>query len=171
MSLKTLSLAAVAAALLIAAPASLQAQTKIAFVDFQRALLDTADMQSEAAKLEAEFKPQQDRLQALNGELQQIQTRLQSAAAEAAPAIQAEGQRKQREAQRLTEDLQADIDYRREEILQKGAVRMREVLGKLRDENGYTAVMDISATYAFDSSLEITAEAVKAYDAANPVAP
>ena len=164
-----LFLLAMLAAAFIVAPAPLAAQSKIGVVDFQTALLDTADMQAEAAKLEAEFKPRQDALAALSGELQQIQAKLQSASPEEAARLQAEGAAKQREAQRLTEDLQSEVEYRREGILQKGAQRMREVLDKVRQENSYDLIVDASGAYAFNPALDITAEATAAYNAAHPV--
>ena len=151
-----------------AAPAQLAAQSKIGVIDFQKALLDTADMQAEAAKLEAEFKPRQDELEAVSNELQQIQVKLQSASPEEAARLQAEGAAKQREAQRLTEDLQSEVDYRREGVLQKGAQRMREVLDKLRGEQSYDLIVDASAAYTFNPALDITSEATAAYDAAYP---
>ncbi len=162
-------MAALTAAVLIA-PAHLAAQTKIGVVDFQKALLDTADMQAEAAKLEAEFKPRQDKLEAISVELQQIQVKLQSASPQEGARLQAEGAAKQREAQRMTEDLQSEVDYRREGVLQKGAQRMREVLEKLRQEQAYDLIVDASAAYAFNPALEITAEATAAYNASHPAA-
>ena len=56
---------ALAAVCVLAAAAPGWAQAKIGVVDFQQALLATADMQKEASKLEQKFKPDQDRLEAL----------------------------------------------------------------------------------------------------------
>ena len=49
-----------AVAVWMAAPAL--GQTKVALVDFQQALLATADMRQKAADLEAKFKPRQEEL-------------------------------------------------------------------------------------------------------------
>lgn len=168
MRLNTARFAALAAfAALTALPAA--AQTKIGVVDFQQALLATADMQQKAGVLEAKFKPRQAELDQLAGELQQIQTQLQSASAADAARLQADGQRKQREAQRLSEDLQSEIDYERNGILQKGAQQMRAVLQSLREAKGVDLIVDVGGALAFASTLDMTADATAAYDAAHPV--
>lgn|GEM_PF-373160 len=166
--LKTARFAALAAfALLAALPAA--AQTKIGVVDFQQALLATADMQQKAGALEAKFKPRQDELETLAQELQQIQAQLASAQPADAARLQADGQRKQREAQRLSEDLQSEIDYERSGILQKGSQQMRAVLQTMREEKGVDLILDVSAALAFGPTLDLTTEATAAYDAAHPV--
>lgn len=168
MRLKTARYAALAAfAALLALPAG--AQTKIAVVDFQQALLATADMQQKAGELEAKFKPRQEELDSLANELQQIQTQLQGATPADADRLQADGQRKQREAQRLSEDLQSEIDYERNGILQKGAQQMRAVLQSLRESKGVDLIVDVAGALAFAAALDMTAEATSAYDAAHPV--
>lgn len=166
-SFRTAALAAVC--VLVSASPSL-AQVKIGVVDFQQALLATADMQKEASKLEQKYKPEQDRLEALSQELQGIQTKLQSVTGDEALRLQQEGSEKQREAQRLTEDLQADIDFDRQQILEGGAQRMRAVLDELRASKALDLLMDVSSTISFNSALDLTADATAAYDAKHPAA-
>ena len=168
---KTLTFPVVAAAVLLAGFApELAAQAKLGVVDFEQALLSTADMKKQAATLEAKFKPRQDELDRLGQELQEIQTKLQSATdAEASRRLQLDGERKQRDAQRLSEDLQAEVDFERQNILSKGAERLRAVVDTLRTEKGLDIVVDISTALSFSPTLDLTAAATTAYDAANPV--
>lgn len=168
MRLQNYRTAALAAACVLVAAAAGRAQVKIGVVDFQQALLATADMQKQASKLEQKYKPDQDRLEALSQELQGIQAKLGSASPEDAARMQQEGAEKQREAQRLTEDLQADIDFDRQQILEGGAQRMRAVLDELRVSKGLDLILDVSNTVSFNSSLDLTAEATQAYDAKHP---
>ena len=165
MKLKTLRLVALAA-LALAAP--LAAQTKIGVVDFQQALLATADMQKQAGNLEAKFKSRQEELDRLAAELQQIQTQLQSATGQQAVQLQNDGARKQREAQRLSEDLQSEVDFERDRILQGGAQKMRDVLQKLREEKALDLIVDISSVISFNTALDLTGAATAAYDTAHP---
>lgn len=146
------------------------AQAKIGVVNFQEALLATAEMQKEASKLEQKYKPDQDRLETLSQELQDIQTKLQTAQGDEALRLQQEGQEKQREAQRLTEDLQADIDFDRQQILEGGAQRMRTVVEELRATKALDLIIDVSSTLSFNSALELTTDATAAYDAKHPAA-
>lgn len=144
MRLQNIRTAALAAVCVLVSAAPGLAQVKVGVVDFQQALLATADMQKEASKLEQKFKPDQDRLEALSQELQSIQAKLASASPEDAARLQLEGAEKQREAQRLTEDLQTDIDFDRQQILEGGAQRMREVLEELRASKGLDLIIDVS---------------------------
>ena len=61
----------------VALPQQAAAQTKVAVVDFQTALLNTAEIQKKAAELEAKYKPRQDEIEQLSQELQEIQAKLQ----------------------------------------------------------------------------------------------
>jgi outer membrane protein len=171
MRLENFRTVALAAVCLLGSAAPGLAQLKIGVVDFQEALLATAEMQKEAGKLEQKYKPDQDRLEALSQELQTIQAKLPSVQGEEALRLQQEGQEKQREAQRLTEDLQADIDFDRQQVLEGGALRMREVIGELRASKALDLIVDVSSTLSFNSALDMTADATAAYDAKHPAAP
>ncbi|MFN8685358.1 MAG: OmpH family outer membrane protein [Acidobacteriota bacterium] len=147
-------------------------QAKIAILNTQKALLDTAEIKKAQADLEAKFKPRTDELTKLNTELNDIQTRLNAGAGKLTPQVEADlqsqGQRKQRELQRKQEDLQAEVERDRQEILLRASQRMQEVVKKLAEEKGYDVVLDTSNAVHFKATLEITAEATAAYDKANP---
>ncbi len=153
---------------LCAGSIELMAQTKVAVVDFQTALLNTADMKKESAALEAKYADRQQELEALSAELAEIQAKLRTAQGQEAASLQAEGQRKQRSAQRLTEDLQADVEFDRQNILSAASGRMREVIRALRSEKGVDLIVDISGVLASDPLIDLTAEATQAYDAKHP---
>jgi outer membrane protein len=148
------------------------AQIKVAVINSQRAVLETAEMKKAAADLEAKYKPRQQEIEKRTKELQAIQEKLNDPSKlkpEEAADLQADGQRKQRALQRLTEDIQAEVDRERNEILQRGGQRMQEVVGKMAEEKGLDLVIDISNTVYFKPALEITTEAIAAYDKQYPV--
>lgn len=159
----------VSAALLCAWPGHVAAQSKVAVINFQEALLSTADMTKESAALEAKYKSRQDELNALSEELQEIQAKIQTAAGPELARLQGEGQRKQVTAQRLTEDLQSDVEFDRQNILTAASVRMREIVQGLRVEKGFDLIVDTSSVLASDPLINLTAEATQAYDAKHPV--
>jgi outer membrane protein len=146
------------------------AQIKLAVVDFQEALLATAEMQKAASELENKFRPRQQELDKLQQALQEIQQKLQTADGAAAAGLQNEGQRKQREAQRKSEDLQADVEFERNGVLQKGAEKMRLIVAKLAETKGLDLIVDLNNTLFAKPALDLTQEAVTAYNAAHPVA-
>ena len=155
----------------LAVVGSATAQTKMGVINSQKAVLDTAEIKKAQQELEAKFKPRQDQALKLQKDLQDIQTQLQGGKLNQAAEqdLTAQGQRKQRELQRIQEDLQADVDRERQEILQRTGQRMQEVVKKLADEKGLDVVIDSSNTVFFKTALEVTAEATAAYDKAYPV--
>ncbi len=159
-------LAAGAAALLW--PAQVIAQTKVAVINFQEALLQTADMKKESAELEAKYKDRQDELEVLGQELQEIQTKLQSAAGQEAQSLSLEGQRKQRTAQRLNEDLQSDVEFDRQNILNAAGLRMRTVINEMRIEQGLDLIVDATGVLSAGAVVDLTTQATQAYDAKHP---
>ena len=147
------------------------AQSKVAVVNSQRAILETAEIKKAQVDLEAKFKPRQDQMARLTKELQDIQTQLQSGKLNqnGEQELTIQGQRKQRELQRLQDDLQADVDRERNDILQRSGTHMQEIVKKLAEEKGLDVVIDTSNTVFYKASLDITADAVAAYNKAYPV--
>ncbi|MGA2881371.1 MAG: OmpH family outer membrane protein [Bryobacteraceae bacterium] len=160
------------AVLALASIGTASAQIKVAVINTQKALLDTEEIKKAQADLEAKFKPRQDQMVKLQKELEDIQIQLQSGKLNelGTQEITAEGQRKQRDLQRLQQDLQEDVQNERTEILQRAGTRMQEVVKKLADEKGLDIVVDSANTVFFKTSFEITTEATAAYNKAYPVA-
>ena len=162
---------AASCALWLTASAGL-AQTKIAIINLQRAVLESAEIKKASAELEAKYKPRQQALEKLQREIQALQQNLQSNAGkltqQADADLTAQGQRKQRELTRQSEDLQADVERERNEILGRSSQRMQEVVKKVAEEKGFDVVVDISNTVYFKPALEITTESIAAYDKAHP---
>lgn len=159
-----------ACAVALISPSLASAQAKIGIINFQKAVLSTAEVKKASLELSAKYKPRQDELAKLQQEMADIQARLQDPKTTPATAqdLQVEGQRRQRESQRMTEDLQADAEKDRNEILQRTSQRMTEVVKKLADEKGLDLVVDTANAVFFKPGLEITEEAIAAYDKTYP---
>jgi outer membrane protein len=149
------------------------AQVKIAVINLQKAVLDSDEIQKASKELTAKYQPRQQELERLQNEIQAIQQQLQTNAGKLNPQaeadLNAQGAKKQRDLQRKGEDLQADVDRERNEILGKSTQKMGEVVKKLAEAKGYDIVVDISNTIYFKPALEITSEALAAYNKAYPV--
>lgn len=158
--------------LLLASLVAASAQTKVGIINVQNAILDTAEIKKSQLELEARYKPRQQKVETLQRELADLQNKLQTMAGKLTPQaeqeMQVSGQRKQRELQRLTEDLQADVDRERNEILSKSGTRMQEVVKKLAEEKGLDVIMDVASTLYFKPAMELTKDAVAAFDKAYP---
>ncbi len=148
------------------------AQLKIAVLNTQKALLETDDIKKAQREMEAKFKPRQDQLVKLQKELEDIGTQLNSGKLNelGTQELQTEGQRKQRELQRMQQDIQEDVERERTEILQRAGTRMQEVVKKLSEEKGLDIVVDSANTVFFKTTFEITADATAAYNKTYPVA-
>ena len=154
----------------VLSPVTASAQVKVGIVNFQQALLGTSEMKKASNDLLMKYKPQQDELATLQKELNEIQARLQDPKTTPAMAVdlQADGQRKQRDAKRITEDVQAGAEADRNDILRNGTAHMTEVVKKLADEKGLDVVVDSANIVFFKPTLEITQEAIAAYDKTYP---
>jgi outer membrane protein len=151
-----------------AVPAS--AQLKIAVVNTQKAMADSDELKKASAAVEAKYKPRQDDLTKLQADLQSLEQQLNSGKLnqQAAAEMQAQGTRKQRDMQRISDDLQQDFERDRQEILTKASQKMQQVITKLAEEKGLDIIVDASQTLYSKPALDLTAEAVAAYNKAYP---
>lgn len=153
-------------------PFTASAELKIGVINLEKAVLDTAEIKKAQTELENKFKPRQQQMATLQKQLEDIQTQLQTMAgkltAQAEAQLTADGQRKQREYQRLGEDLQADVERERNDILGKSGQRMTDVVKKLADEKGLDGVINAQGMVFYKPALDITADATAAYDKAYP---
>jgi len=154
-----------------------QAQTpseslKIGVVNSQKAMLDTAEIKKAQLELETKYKPRQDQMAQLQKDLATLQAQLQGG--KLTPAAQQEvttqGQRKERELQRLQDDLQADVDRDRNDILARVSQRMRDIVTKIANEKGLDLVVDAANTIFYKPAMDLTTEATANYDKSFPVA-
>ena len=146
------------------------AQLKVAVVNVQKAMLESDELKKISADMEAKYKPKQDDLIKLQNDLQSIQQQLQSnkLTPQAQQDLTLQGQRKQRDAQRLSDDLQQQLDAERQEILGKAAKKMQDVIKQLAEAGGYDMIVDVTNALYFKPALDITDQALAAYNKAYP---
>jgi len=146
--------------------------SKVAVINFQNAVLSTAEIQKALRDLQAKYKPRQDALQKGQQELSDIQTQLNASQGKLSSAgeadLQARGQRKQTQLQRMSDDLQADIEAERDDAVRKASTRMQELLKKVAEEKGLDLIVDSAAVPFVKMGIEITDQVVAAYDKAYP---
>ena len=122
------------------------AQLKVAVINSQQAVLQTAEIKKASADLEAKFKPRTAEIEKLRKDLEGIQQKLQGGgeklSQQAAADLNAQGQRVQRELQRMSQDLQEEVDAERNEILTKSSQHMQAVVRKLAEERALDVVVD-----------------------------
>jgi outer membrane protein len=150
------------------------AQAKVAVINLQKAVLESAEIKAASAAMEARYKPRVSQVEQVDKEIAAISQNLQMNAGkltqQAESELNSQGTRKQRDVQRLRDDLQADVERDRNEILQKAALKMTDVLKKLSEEKGYDIVVDSPYAPYFKASLDITPDLIAAFDKAYPAA-
>lgn len=143
---------------------------KVAIINAQKAVADTADIKKAQLNLENKYRPRTQEVTTLQNQLQTIQQQLATPnlPPQREAQLRADGTSKQKELQRLQEDLQSDVNNERQDILGKSGRQMTEVVKKIAEARGIDVVIDISNTLYFKPTLDITAEATAAYDKAYP---
>ena len=162
----------VAGAALLAAAQAGFGQAKIAVVNVQAAMAGTAEYKKASAQAQATFKPRADELDKLKQELDALAVQLQSGKLTDAQAVEAQNlyKRKQTDAQRKSDDLQQDSQAYEQDVFSKMGKKMSDVVKKLAEEKGYDVVLEASASIYVKTALDITNEAIAAYDKAYPAA-
>lgn len=149
------------------------AQAKVAVVNLQRAVFESAEIKKADAEMQAKFKPRQDEIDQLTKDIAAIAQQLQNGSgkltAQAESDLNAQGTTKQRQLQRKQDDLQADATAYRNDILSKSSQKMTDVVKKLAEDKGVDLIIDSSTTLYFKPALELTNDAIAAYDKAYPV--
>lgn len=126
------------------------AQIKVATVNLQKALADTAEIKAAEADLKTKFGPAQEQLAALEKEIaklnQEGQANQQKYNEATMAELSARIQLKQRQLQRNSEALQDSVNRERQDILQRVGQRLQEVVKKVAEEKGIDAVLDAANT-------------------------
>jgi outer membrane protein len=149
------------------------AQTKVAVVNMQKAVFDTAEIKKADAEMQAKYKPKQDEVNKLNAQIEDLAKQLQAGAgkltAEAEADLRAQGTRLQRDLQYKQQDLQEQVNEDRQSILTGSSKKMGDVVTKLAESKGLELVVDTQNAYYFKPAMDLTADATAAYDKAYPV--
>ena len=148
------------------------AQAKVAVINLQQAVFESAEIKKADGQMQATFKPRQEKIDALNKEIAALAQQLQAGQGKLTPQaetdLQNQGQRKQRDLQRLQDDLQADATAYRNDVLSKSSQKMNDIVKKIAEEKGLDLVIDVSTALYFKPAMDITKEATAAYDKAYP---
>jgi len=153
--------------------------SKIAVVDFERAVVESAEGKKSSDKFNASVQARQTDIEKRQKDLDETQKKLQNGArtlsATAQADLQKEIDRKTTELKRINEDAQKELQTLRDELLRPIAERATGILNAMASEQGYTLVVDISNPQTnvlwANPKNDITAELIKRIDAQTPKPP
>ncbi len=173
----------VALGAIVAGSATLHAQTaapakasKIGVINMQAAIANTAEGKKVIADLQKKYAPRQAELQRLQQEIQAIQDQLTKQQAtlseEEQGRLSREAEEKQTLLKRSAEDAQNDFNRDRDEAINRIGQKMVRVISAYATQSGIALVLDDAQIpiYYASKDIEITADIVKRYDEANPLA-
>jgi outer membrane protein len=157
-------------------PLAAHAQKKIGVINMTAAIGSTAEGKKSIAELDKKFVPRKQELERLQKEIQDIQGKL----SKQSPTLSDEEQRrltrdldeKQKSLKRSADDAQSDYNADTEETVRRIGQKMVKIIADYAPQQGFVLVIDDAQVpiYYAAKNINIQAEIVKRYDAANPVA-
>jgi Skp family chaperone for outer membrane proteins len=160
----------------VAMPMAAHAQGKIGVINLSAAIGGTAEGKKAITDLENKFAPRKQELQQLQQEIQELQERI----AKQSPTLSDEEQQrlardledKQRIFKRSADDAQSDYNADTEDSVRRIGKKMVGVINDYAQQNGFALVIDDAQVpiYYASKEIEISADIVKRYDAAYPIA-
>ena len=175
--MKRLTITMLAGLALLMSAATVRAQlSTVVVVDFERAVVESAEGKKSSEKFNAALQAKQTEIEKRTKDLEDQQKKLQNGARTLSDAAKLELQRdidrRTTELQRANEDAQKEMQALRDELLRPIADRATALLNSMANEQGYTLVIDASNP---DNNIiwvnpknEITAELIKRIDASAP---
>ena len=164
---------------MISAP-SLRAQnSKVVVVDFERAVVESAEGKKSSDKFTATLQAKQGDVEKKQKELEDQQKKLQNGARTLSDSVKADLQkdidRRTTDLQRINEDAQKELQALRDQLLRPIAERATAILNAMANEQGYTLVVDISSpdnnVLWSNKKNDITDELIKRINTATPQEP
>jgi outer membrane protein len=153
------------------APAAVPAQTnRIAFIDVQRVLARSVAGVAAREQLEREKATMQKEMDGKRQELEKLRDELEKKGplmtAEARRDKQESFDRKRRDAARLADDFQKELEKKEQGLLQKVLQDVSGVIEKVGKERGYYLIVEKRGAVVLYSAAEadLTDEIIRAYD-------
>jgi len=165
-SLILVSLVALSASV---AEAADTAALKVGYVDMARALNDVDDGKAAKARLKTDFEDKQKKLDQMQTELKTKKEEFDKQASMMKPDVkqqkQDELQRRFMEMQQTYMQLQKELMEREQQLTQEIARKLRTIIDKLGDRDGYNLILDIGETVLYyKRHLDVTDEVVREYN-------
>jgi len=162
------------------APPAVTGPSKIAIINIQEAISTTQEGKKLTDQLNARFAPRTTEIQNDQKQLAGLQKQLadggNTMSQQAKDELSSEIQTKQRDYQQAAQNAQSDYQNAQADMMNTVGTKMMAVLKSYAVQHGYTAVIDVSLPWPqstvlyYNPGTEITAEIVKLYDQAHPVA-
>jgi outer membrane protein len=119
---------------------------KVAVIEFQATVSSTNEFQRDYADLQKKYEPKRTQLKTMADEIDGLEKQLQSSAATLSEADRATKAKtideKKKQAQRFAEDAQTDLTGEMNDVYNKVASKVFDVLSAYAKQQGFTLVID-----------------------------
>jgi outer membrane protein len=161
-----------ALALGMVAAAQAQPPAKIGVIQIQVAMTSTKDGQKAVADFDAKLEPQKKDLEKKQSELRDLQEKLQRGGNALSETNKADLTRtidqKTKSYQRDVEDFNAEAEQEQNRLLQELGPKMKQVIDKFGEANGYSVILDVSnpngSVFYASNAVDVTKEIIDLYD-------
>ncbi len=166
-------------AALVPKPMRAQAASKIAVINIQQAIAECNEGKRESALLNQKASARKAELEKLQKDIEAMQKQLQDQSTtlndDAKADLARQIDQKTKDLQRRQQDAQDEFQSLSNEVVNKIGRKMLQIIGQYADEQGYTAVLDVSSPQSgvlwFTPTANITTEIIRRYDAAEAKTP
>ena len=167
--IQTLTVVLVAALIATAGVAS--AQSKIGFVNLQRAVQESATGKAEMGKFQQEVDKLRTSIEAEQKELEALKVEIERKAVvmkeEERRKLVTDFEHKQIDFKRKVEETQVDLQAKNQTVVSSLLQQLQQIIIKVGTEGGYTGIFDSGGAQVLfaDPASELTDEVIKAFDA------
>jgi outer membrane protein len=147
------------------------ADSRIGFLNIQKAVSSTKDWKSKFNKFKADFTKEKKRINLREKKLKKMLENLNKQSYVLDPSLKKKKEdefRKEKiEFERYVQDQNAEFGKKEKEMTQKILIKMVDVVKKIGKEKKYTMIVEEKFALYHEKSIDITGMATRAYDKAN----
>ena len=147
------------------------ADSRIGFLNIQKAVSGTKDWKSKFNKFKADFTKEKKRIKIREKKIKVMLENLNKQSYVLDPELKKKKEdafRKEKiEFERYVQDQNAEFGKKEKEMTQKILIKMVDVVKKIGKEKRYTMIVEEKFALYHDNSIDVTAIATRAYDKAN----
>jgi outer membrane protein len=147
------------------------ADSRIGFLNIQKAVSSTKDWKSKFNKFKADFTKEKKRIKIKEQKIKKMLENLNKQSFVLAPDLKKKKEdafRKEKiEFERYVQDQNADFGKKEKEMTQKILIKMMGIIKKIGKEKKYTMILEQKVVLYHDKGNDLTGIATKAYDRAN----
>ena len=147
------------------------ADSRIGFLNIQKAVSNTKDWKSQFVKFKADFTKEKKRIKLREKKIKKMLENLNKQSYVLDPDLKKKKEdefRKEKiEFERYVQDQNAEFGKKEKEMTQKILIKMVDVVKKIGKEKKYTMIVEEKFALYHEKSIDITGMATRAYDKAN----